>query len=239
MVHTNSILVTEYYLELHPYQQAIEDGKQAAIEKAKKEALAIAQKKAIEDANRAQIQASSLPTNAENSEGLRPGVNAKDGPPREETGSGSNDPTGPPQNGQIMTSGPTDTGTTSTQPQAAEAPPTEDPNAQNPEKKDTEPEERGKVVGTCQMFSCAMGKWFYQILRVEELRGPDYDFEMSFPADSQIVLTFGGPVCEYSEVILLSILKISVVLPKSNVLIFLDCFYGPSTKYVIRVSIFQ
>jgi hypothetical protein len=51
-------------------------------------------------------------------------------------------------------------------------------------------------VGTCQMFSCAMGKMFYQVLRIEELRA-DRGFEMSFPTDSQIVLTVGGPVCKW------------------------------------------
>jgi hypothetical protein len=50
----------------------------------------------------------------------------------------------------------------------------------------------GRQVGTCQMLSCAKSGIFYQILRVEEL--PDVD--VSFPIDSQIVLTIGGPVCK-------------------------------------------
>ena len=50
----------------------------------------------------------------------------------------------------------------------------------------------GRPVGTCQMLSCAMNGIFYQILRIEEL--PDVD--VSFPIDSQIVLTIGGPVCK-------------------------------------------
>jgi hypothetical protein len=45
------------------------------------------------------------------------------------------------------------------------------------------------------MFSCAKGEMFYQVLRIEELRD-DGEFNMSFPADSQIVLTMGGPVCK-------------------------------------------
>ncbi len=50
-------------------------------------------------------------------------------------------------------------------------------------------------VGTCQMFSCAMGDMFYQVLRIEELR-EDGAYSMCFPDDSQIVLTLGGPVCK-------------------------------------------
>jgi hypothetical protein len=52
-----------------------------------------------------------------------------------------------------------------------------------------------KHVGTCQMFSCAMGDMFYQVLRIEELR-EDGAYKMCFPDDSQIVLTMGGPVCK-------------------------------------------
>jgi hypothetical protein len=64
------------------------------------------------------------------------------------------------------------------------------------EEKDKQKEaERCKHVGTCQMFSCAKGEMFYQVLRIEELRD-DGEFNMSFPADSQIVLTMGGPVCK-------------------------------------------
>jgi len=62
------------------------------------------------------------------------------------------------------------------------------------EKEDTS---QGHHVGTCQMFSCAKGQMFYQVLRIEELRAPEgEDFDMSFPTDSQIVLTMGGPVCK-------------------------------------------
>lgn len=50
-------------------------------------------------------------------------------------------------------------------------------------------------VGTCQMFSCAMGNMFYQVLRVEELC-EDGESNMSFSSDSQIVLIIGGPVCK-------------------------------------------
>jgi len=47
-----------------------------------------------------------------------------------------------------------------------------------------------KHVGTCQMFSCAKGNMFYQVLRIEE----GGEFDMCFPPESQIVLTMGGPV---------------------------------------------
>lgn len=49
---------------------------------------------------------------------------------------------------------------------------------------------QAKHVGTCQMFSCAKGNLFYQVLRIEE----GGEFGMSFPDDSQVVLTLGGPV---------------------------------------------
>lgn len=62
-------------------------------------------------------------------------------------------------------------------------------------KKKTEKSSKGKHVGICQMFSCAKNNMFYQVLRIEELRSPEGDdFDMSFPRDSQIVLTIGGPV---------------------------------------------
>jgi hypothetical protein len=51
-------------------------------------------------------------------------------------------------------------------------------------------------VGTCQMFSYTKGGIFYQVLRVEE--GSDSGGNNAswhpFPAQSQIVLTIGGPV---------------------------------------------
>jgi len=46
----------------------------------------------------------------------------------------------------------------------------------------------GSHVGTCQTFSCVKDNMFYQVLRIDE--GSDSD--MSFPPDSQIVLTIGG-----------------------------------------------
>jgi hypothetical protein len=113
-------------------------------------------------------------------------------------GNGSNDPTGAqtvnPEQAHAQTSGTQ----VPTEPLAAGVPPTETPTVQTSENNDKETETRGKNVGTCQMFSCAMGKRFYQILCIEELRASENDdFEMSFPEDSQIVLTMGGPVCKY------------------------------------------
>ncbi|KAN0098168.1 hypothetical protein V8E51_013831 [Hyaloscypha variabilis] len=50
-------------------------------------------------------------------------------------------------------------------------------------------------VGTCQMLSCAKDNIFYQVLRIEEMRAPVHDdYDASFPPESQIVLTIGGPV---------------------------------------------
>jgi hypothetical protein len=51
-------------------------------------------------------------------------------------------------------------------------------------------------VGICQMFSCAVGDMFYQLLRIEE--GCRIDTTMNchrhFPPKSQVVLTMLGPV---------------------------------------------
>jgi hypothetical protein len=179
--------VTEYYLELHPYQEAIETAK---TEKS---------------------QASPLSTIIEGPEEPGASENERDGnqlpaqnPPPGETSNGSNDPTGALQHTRVMSSEQADTTVnedTDTQPHAPNTPPRETPTAQKAE-------ERGRNVGTCQMFSCAMGKLFYQILRIEELRASEKnDFEMSFPADSQIVLTMGGPVCKYIAKIPSSILS--------------------------------
>jgi hypothetical protein len=55
------------------------------------------------------------------------------------------------------------------------------------DKKDQSPP---KHVGTCQMFSCAKGDMFYQVLRIEE----GGEFGMKFRHNSQIILTVGGPV---------------------------------------------
>jgi hypothetical protein len=63
------------------------------------------------------------------------------------------------------------------------------------DKLEQEEKPQPKHVGTCQMFSCAMGDKFYQVLRIEELR-EDGAYKMCFPDDSQIVLTMGGPVCK-------------------------------------------
>jgi hypothetical protein len=63
------------------------------------------------------------------------------------------------------------------------------------DKLEQEEKPQPKHVGTCQMFSCAKGDMFYQVLRIEELR-EDGAYKMCFPDDSQIVLTMGGPVCK-------------------------------------------
>jgi hypothetical protein len=106
------------------------------------------------------------------------------------------------QQAQSAPSGQTSTGVNLgavTTQQAPNTPPSgEKPTEDKVEEKDEYEQDgmsQAKHVGTCQMFSCAKGKMFYQLLRIEELR-EDGDFDMSFPADSQIVLTMGGPVCK-------------------------------------------
>jgi hypothetical protein len=53
-------------------------------------------------------------------------------------------------------------------------------------------------VGRCQMFSCARGGTFYQVLRIEEFdqtkTSNDSNPRQKFPSSSQVVLTIGGPV---------------------------------------------
>jgi hypothetical protein len=123
--------VTEYYIELHPYQQAIETAKRGEIE-----ALYAAR-------------------------GMNVMIGSQDSPEREAN--------------------------------------TDKNEGSGIEDKDHHERDRiseSRHVGTCQMLSCAIDGIFYQVLRIEELR-EDEEFDMSFPEDSQIVLTIGGPVCKY------------------------------------------
>ena len=50
-------------------------------------------------------------------------------------------------------------------------------------------------VGRCQMFSCAKGGTFYQVLRLEEVdQTKASNPRQKFPSSSRVVLTIGGPV---------------------------------------------
>ncbi|KAH8901092.1 hypothetical protein GQ53DRAFT_814577 [Thozetella sp. PMI_491] len=72
----------------------------------------------------------------------------------------------------------------------------------DPWRKDHTAKGQTKHVGTCQMFSCSKDGYFYQIVRIEDGGhfddGGQIDDKLDkcrhFDADSQIVLTIGGPV---------------------------------------------
>jgi hypothetical protein len=184
--------VTDYYLDLHPHQEAIEVKNKREREltaEARQSINTIAE--ATEETAAGGNEGSSTQQQAQNMPSEQTGIGASEG-----IGAAQNAPNAP--TGQ---NGPRETVGLGTQQQAPNTSAGEvSTEAQVKEKEDkheTETESPGKHVGTCQMFSCAMGEVFYQILRIEELRiSENDDYRLSFPADSQIVLTIGGPVCK-------------------------------------------
>ena len=170
--------VTEYYLELHPFQEAIELAKKGSKEKPRADTLPPITEDA-EDTASSGIGGDGSPQPVRNS---LPGV----------LSGGSNNLTDPSQhtpNTSPDQAVPPVVDTAETLPQSSSTPAGETANTRKAEadEKDNGSDPQGKVVGTCQMFSCAMDKQFYQILRIEESRPSDNnDFEMSFPKDSQV-----------------------------------------------------
>jgi hypothetical protein len=186
--------VTEYYLELHPYQKAIENAKRKERESK--------QSSTPMDTIPEAPDSDDEETTAGGNEGSGTQQQAQSAPSGE-TGTGGNDETGATQHSQNIFPGQTGTGVnegSGTRQHAPKIPSGRNSTEQEVAEMDTPEQEaapKAKPVGTCQMFSCALGDMFYQILRIEELRpSENNNFELSLPADSQIVLTMGGPVCK-------------------------------------------
>jgi hypothetical protein len=169
--------VTEYYLDLHENHEAIETAK---IVKFDAEWAA----KAITSDLGGIIEVLESSEEDDNEEG--------------ETSTDENEGVAMRQQEQSIPPGQIRTRTNvalSTQRQVQSTPPLGGKSTEEKDKPKLDEEPPRKHVGTCQMFSCVKDEMFYQVLRIEELRD-DGAFNMCFPADSQIVLTIGGPVCK-------------------------------------------
>jgi hypothetical protein len=206
--------VTEYYLDLHEDQEAIETAKRKELEDKQAKENIIPPLRAILE--RMELDKGADEETDDDSEagdvGGESSADENDGSGAQqqeqntalaEANSGKNVGNSSVQHAQSTPSGETSiaarVGAGSTQ-QAPNTPSLGEDSSEM-EVEEDEQERDGtsqcKHVGTCQMFSCSMDGMFYQLLRIEELRD-DGDFDMSFPADSQIRLTMGGPVCKES-----------------------------------------
>jgi hypothetical protein len=151
--------VTEYYLDLHPDQRAVEHEKKAHRQKTE------------EDANKdGQKDTQDVSQNKHGTKGKEKNVKKIAHFTSEATHGAEEENRSDKKDTRFTSQG--------------------EPGTKEKKGNDKKDPSQPKHVGTCQMFSCAKGDMFYQVLRIEE----GGKFGMSFRDNSQIIITMGGPV---------------------------------------------